>query len=72
MTTPNVPLPSPGAKGVTNPQPDLAAYRDFPLHLPFDQVRWQDVSPVLVVEVLSLRDRVQAFVGSGETLVTKG
>jgi Uma2 family endonuclease len=43
----------PGRTGTTCPEPDAAAYRDFPLDLPFDQVRWQDVSPVLVVEVLS-------------------
>jgi Uma2 family endonuclease len=42
----------PRRPGVTNPEPDLAAYRDFPLELPFDQVRWQDISPVLVVEIL--------------------
>jgi Uma2 family endonuclease len=46
----------PGRPGITNPEPDVAAYHDFPLHLPFRDVRWQDVSPVLVVEVLSLDD----------------
>src|SRR5262245_32590984 len=35
----------PGRRRVTAPEPDLAAYRDFPLHLPFRRVRWQDVSP---------------------------
>jgi Uma2 family endonuclease len=34
-------------------QPDLAAYHNFPHHLPRRLHRWQDVSPVLVVEVLS-------------------
>jgi Uma2 family endonuclease len=33
--------------------PDIAAYRDFPLDIPVEQLRWQDVSPVLVVEILS-------------------
>jgi Uma2 family endonuclease len=46
----------PGRRGVTNPEPDRAAYRDFPLHLPFRKIRWQDVSPVLAVEVLSIDD----------------
>src|SRR5689334_8013703 len=46
----------PGRRRVTCPEPDRTAYHNFPLHLPFEQVRWQDVSPVLVVEVLSLDD----------------
>jgi Uma2 family endonuclease len=46
----------PGRRGITNPEPDLAAYHDFPLHLPFRDIRWQNVSPFLVVEVLSLDD----------------
>src|SRR5438128_1503890 len=43
----------PGRPGVTNAEPDLAAYKDFPVDLGMEEVRWQDVSPVLVVEVLS-------------------
>jgi Uma2 family endonuclease len=46
----------PGRPGITNPEPDLAAYHDFPLHLPWRDIRWQDVNPLLVVEVLSLDD----------------
>jgi Uma2 family endonuclease len=46
----------PGRRGVTNLQPDVAAYRDFPLDRPFNELAWQDVSPVLVAEVLSLDD----------------
>ncbi len=46
----------PGRAAVTAPGPDLAAYRDFPLHLRYAAVRWQDVSPVLIVEVLSEDD----------------
>jgi Uma2 family endonuclease len=46
----------PGREDVTNPEPDVAAYRKFPLHRPFREIRWQDVSPVLVVEVLSGED----------------
>lgn len=37
----------------TCPQPDLAVYHDFPFHLSRRQLRWQDISPVLVIEVLS-------------------
>ncbi len=46
----------PGRPGVTTSEPDVAAYRDFPLRLPFRKIRWQDVSPRLVVEVLSVDD----------------
>src|SRR5687768_15664390 len=44
-----------GRRRTTCPEPDIAAYRDFPLaDLP--QVRWEDVSPMLVVEVLGGED----------------
>jgi Uma2 family endonuclease len=43
----------PGRRRITTPEADVAAYRDFPLHLPRGQLRWQDVSPLLVIEVLS-------------------
>src|SRR5579885_1090925 len=46
----------PGRPGVTNPEPDVTAYRDFPLDQEFQSIRWEDVNPVLVVEVLSLDD----------------
>src|SRR5262249_38277617 len=46
----------PDRPGVTNPEPDLAAYRDFPLHLPWEEIRWEEVSPLLVAEVLSPDD----------------
>jgi Uma2 family endonuclease len=46
----------PGRPGVTNPEPDVAAYRKFPRGRPFRELRWQDVSPVLVAEVLSHDD----------------
>jgi Uma2 family endonuclease len=46
----------PGRRRVTTPEPDLAAFRYFPLHLPFAEIRWQNVSPFLVGEVLSLDD----------------
>jgi Uma2 family endonuclease len=37
----------------TCPEPDIAAYRDFPTGLPRSRMRWRDVSPILVVEVIS-------------------
>lgn len=46
----------PGRRRVTTPEPDVAAYRNFPLDLPLRSVRWQDVSPILVIEVLALDD----------------
>jgi Uma2 family endonuclease len=45
----------PGRAGVTAPEPDVAAYRNFPRRRLRD-IRWQDVSPVLVAEVLSADD----------------
>jgi Uma2 family endonuclease len=46
----------PDRPGVTCPEPDVTAYRDYPLGLPLAELRWQETSPVLVVEVLSLDD----------------
>lgn len=46
----------PGRKGITTPQPDVTAYHDFPLDRDYRDVRWQDVSPLVVAEVLSLDD----------------
>jgi len=43
---PNRPAP-------TCPQPDFAAFQGFPVHLPYRQRRWRDVSPLLVVEIIS-------------------
>jgi Uma2 family endonuclease len=42
----------PDRPNVTAPEPDIAGYRDYPLEQRF-QLHWEDVSPVLVVEVLS-------------------
>src|SRR5437588_6812648 len=36
----------PARRRVTAPEPDLAAYRNFPLHFPLRSLRWQDVSPI--------------------------
>lgn len=42
----------PDRPGETRPQPDLAAYRDYPDPPPED---WKDVAPIVVVEVISAR-----------------
>jgi Uma2 family endonuclease len=41
---------------LTEPEPDLIAFRDFPLDLPMADVRWEDLTPVLVVEIISEDD----------------
>jgi len=40
----------------TRPEPDVAAYSDYPHHLPRKQRRWADISPFLVVEIVSEYD----------------
>jgi Uma2 family endonuclease len=52
----------PGRGSFTAPEPNVAAYRDFPTHLRPRQIRWQDVSPFLVAEVLSAEDPDKDFV----------
>lgn len=49
-------LPEESRSGVTAPEPDLTAYHDFPLESDLDAVRWQDVRPILVAEVVSDED----------------
>jgi Uma2 family endonuclease len=39
--------------GLTEPQPDLIAFQNFPLDESLRSVRWEDLTPVLVVEILS-------------------
>ncbi|HXG11696.1 MAG TPA: Uma2 family endonuclease [Gemmataceae bacterium] len=46
----------PGRAVPTNPEPDLAAFHDFPHDQPFGEVSWDDISPILVVEVVSEDD----------------
>jgi Uma2 family endonuclease len=41
---------------LTVPEPDLAAYRDFPLNRPLKEQSWRKVSPILVGEILSKND----------------
>jgi Uma2 family endonuclease len=42
----------PGRSWTTCPVPDIAAYRDYPYHLPPRARSWRNVSPALVVEIL--------------------
>lgn len=42
----------PKRAATTCPRPDVSAYRDYPAGRPRQKYKWQDVSPVLVVEVL--------------------
>jgi Uma2 family endonuclease len=56
----------PGRPGVTNPEPDIAAYHGFLLDRDIQEVRWEDVSPFLVVEVLSLDDPAKDLVRNVE------
>lgn len=46
----------PGRLGVTAPEPDLAAYRDYPLELPFEELDWEKLRPIVVGEVISPGD----------------
>jgi Uma2 family endonuclease len=46
----------PDREETTIPEPDIAAYRGFPRDRPIPEMRWQDVSPLLVVEMLSAED----------------
>jgi Uma2 family endonuclease len=43
----------PGEAPVTAPEPDVAAYRGVPLDEAPETIRWQDLKPVLVAEILS-------------------
>jgi Uma2 family endonuclease len=52
----------PSREKTTNPEPDRACYNIFPKHVPIDQLRWQDLSPFLVVEVVSEDDPDKDFV----------
>ena len=46
----------PDRRTVTAPEPDIAVYKDLPPNTSFDDVQWEDISPLLVVEVLSADD----------------
>jgi Uma2 family endonuclease len=46
----------PGRPGLTCLGPDQAAFRDFPRHRPIKELTWHDLTPILVVQALSLAD----------------
>jgi Uma2 family endonuclease len=46
----------PGRPGVTTPEPDAAAFSNFPIDMDVDEMRWEDFSPVVVAEVVGRRD----------------
>jgi Uma2 family endonuclease len=56
----------PNRPGVTCPEPDMAAYRNYPLRRRFRDLNWQEVSPILVVEVLSHDDPNKDLVRNAE------
>lgn len=56
----------PGREDLTVPEPDLTLYKGFPLQQPLSEVRWEDVSPILVVEVLSSDDPAKDLVRNVE------
>ena len=47
----------PNRSAATVPEPDFAAYSDFPHQLLLHDLNWQDISPILVVEVVYDSDR---------------
>ena len=46
----------PGRPELTTPEPDIAAYCDIPSDPDLNEIRWENYSPILVVEVLSADD----------------
>jgi Uma2 family endonuclease len=54
--TPKARVFVPGRAVVSAPEPDVTAYRRFPLHRRIRDIRWEDVNPILVAEVLSADD----------------
>jgi Uma2 family endonuclease len=50
----------------TRPEPDISVYGEFPHHLPLKRRRWQDISPFLVVEVVSEDDPDKDYVRNVE------
>jgi Uma2 family endonuclease len=56
----------PERPGVTALEPDVSAYRAYPLDQPVEEDDWRLVSPILVVEVLSLNDPAKDLVRNVE------
>jgi Uma2 family endonuclease len=50
----------------TEPEPDLVAFHDFPLDLPMADVRWGELTPVLVDEIISEEDPKKALLRNVE------
>lgn len=46
----------PGEEEKTSPEPDLAAYQDYPFHLPKRQRNWRQIDSLLVAEIISEDD----------------
>ncbi len=36
----------------TCPEPDISAYASYPRDTPYEEIRWEEVSPILVAEIL--------------------
>jgi Uma2 family endonuclease len=51
--TPNARIFVPNREDVTAPEPDIAAYQNYPRRRPVGGRQWQNVSPLLVAEVVS-------------------
>jgi len=56
----------PSRKRTTVPEPDLAAYSDWPVDRPIENLKWEDVSPILVAEVLYASDPYKDLVRNVE------
>jgi Uma2 family endonuclease len=50
------PIFVPGRPAPTVPEPDVAAFRDVPLDTDLEDIQWEDLTPVLAVEVLVKAD----------------
>jgi Uma2 family endonuclease len=46
-------IPSPTHPDLTVPEPDVAAFQGVDLDRPPEEIRWEDLQPILVVEVVS-------------------
>jgi Uma2 family endonuclease len=46
----------PNRQDTTAPEPDIVAYHNFPAHLSRNDVNWQEIGPILVIEVLTSED----------------
>src|SRR5262249_31698504 len=51
-----------GRKRTTCPEPDLSAYQGFPRDLDFRAIRWEELGPLHVAEILSSDDPAKDLV----------